>query len=110
MTDEDVEKMVADGVNKRVSVLSACDGLLSDDFKPEGKTNRQVMEAALAKIIDADTIKDKSDEYLMGVLDSISSDRAKADSARKNINDGSSSTPKLTTVPNGLAMRKMKKG
>ena len=103
-TDEDVEAKATE----RVEVLQLCDGMLPEDFKPAGKSNAEVMAAALDNFMDDDwSAEGKSEEYLKGILDSINADRRRAQQNRQEHND---STRVVVKAPSAVQMRKMVKG
>lgn len=68
-------KKFDDAVALRVNLITDAAPLLPDDFKVEGKSDRDIMTAALGDSVDT---KDKSDDYVRARFDAMVADRAKA--------------------------------
>jgi len=80
---EDLDKKIRDAAAKRSSLISQAQPFLAKDSKVDEMSNREIIEAAL-KAVGMEDCKDKSDDYLKGMLDSITSDRAKAEELFKS--------------------------
>jgi len=81
MTKEQMDAKVKDDASARIKLMDKAGPFLKDvkDFDMHKAENRDILEKALEAVgIEPEKMKDHSDEYLMGILDTISADRKKA--------------------------------
>jgi len=72
LTQEDVEKRAA----ARVALLRQVDGLLPDGFDTAGKTDKDILVAAVGD--EVENAADRSEDYLLGRIEEIAQRRADA--------------------------------
>lgn len=78
MTPEMVDAAIKDGAKKRSTLIDKASPFIKkdDSFNLHDAKDRDILEKALEAVgMKKETMKDKSDDYLMGILDSISEDR-----------------------------------
>lgn len=82
LTQEDVEKRAA----ARVALLRQVDGLLPDGFDTAGKTDKEILVAAVGdEVKDA---ADRSEDYLLGRIEEIAQRRSDASKGTAGIGTG----------------------
>ncbi len=72
LTEEDVEKRAA----ARVQLLRQVDGLLPDGFDTAGKTDKEILVAAVGD--EVENASDRSEDYLLGRIEEIAQRRSAA--------------------------------
>ena len=82
------EDAVTDAATKRAKLIDSAKPFIAADKKIHSMKDREILETALADFIKADDMKDKTDDYLQGILDTISIDRV---AARQYLKDSSMS-------------------
>ena len=80
MTKEAMDAAIKDGANARAKLIDKAGPFINDDgFKIFDATEREIIEKALESVgVKSEKMKDKSDDYLIGILDTISRDRKSA--------------------------------
>lgn len=108
LTPEMVDAAIKDGAKKRAVLISKATPFTSKDeaFKIHDATEREIIEKALTAVgMKAEDMKDKSDDYLTGLLDSISADRQDASKfSSQNFSDKGGQG--LTVPLTGITARK----
>ena len=101
------EEEITDAATKRAKLIDSASPFIKDKDIHALK-DREILEISLADLIKPEIIEDKSDEYLQGVLDSITSDRKNAKQFFKKINvtDNNCLSQPLT----GLQVRNLDEG
>lgn len=92
---EEKEKEVTDSAMKRAKLIDSAKPFIQDKDVHVLK-DREILEAALATFVKPEKMKDCSDEYLHGILDSITGDRSdalKSLTDTKTVNDSGLSGP-----------------
>ena len=72
---EEKEKEVTDAATKRAWLFDSARPFIKEDKDIHTMKDREILEAALADFVKPEKMKDCSDEYLHGILDSITKDR-----------------------------------
>ncbi len=81
MTKEALDAKIKDSANTRARLIDTATPFVKKDksFKIYDATNREIMEKALENVGFAkEEMKDKADDYLLGILNTVSTDRTKA--------------------------------
>ena len=111
VTPEMVDAAIKDGAKKRAVLIAKALPFTGKDeaFKIHDATEREILEKALTSVgMKAEDMKDQSDDYLSGVLDSISADRKEA-SKFSNQDFVNKDSAKLTVPLTGITARKVLK-
>ncbi len=82
LTQEDVEKRAA----ARVALLRQVDGLLPDGFDTAGKSDKEILVAAVGD--EVENAADRSEDYLLGRIEEIAQRRAAASQGTPGIGTG----------------------
>ena len=82
LTQEDVEKRAS----ARVALLRQVDGLLPDGFDTTGKTDKEILVAAVGD--EVENAADRSEDYLLGRIEEIAQRRAAASQGTPGIGTG----------------------
>ncbi|MCK5606353.1 DUF2213 domain-containing protein [Candidatus Pacearchaeota archaeon] len=80
ITPELMDAKIKDGIKSRAIILDRVKPFITDtDFKVHDATDRELLEKALKAVgVKDEQMKDKSDDYLSGLLDSVSKERLEA--------------------------------
>ena len=81
------EDAVTDAAIKRAKLVDSAKPFIQADKDIHKMKDREILETALADFIKTDDMKDKTDDYLQGILDSISVDRVAAKKYFKSAKD-----------------------
>lgn len=97
-------KNLDDAVAHRVKLLADAAPMLADDFNADGKTDREIMVAALGDKFKVDD--SMTDDYIRGIFAERAATRAKANDAMQNGFNDAGSTPARPCL-NAVELRKL---
>lgn len=106
-TVAEVDAEIKDSAMKRSKLIDKAMPFIKDakDFNVYEAKNRDILEKALKAVgVKDEDMKDQSDDYLTGLLDSISKDRAEANKFKTNVYDSGSG--QLSKPMTGIDARK----
>jgi len=99
------EDAVTDAAIKRSKLVDSAKPFIAADKDIHKMKDREILETALTDFIKSDDMKDKTDDYLQGILDSISVDRFAAKKYFKDASKATSVSADISAPVTGMQAR-----